>query len=97
MRVKAAYDTVHAQVVLCQERPDLITLDFRMPGGGGLSFYNLIRNSPETKSVPIVFVSSTVQDDEMKALVLKDPLTVYIMKPFNVTVLLNTVEKFLAA
>lgn len=40
------------------ERPDLICLDIMMPQRSGLSLYQSLKRDPETRAVPIVFVSA---------------------------------------
>ncbi|HAT72007.1 MAG TPA: hypothetical protein DCS63_04250 [Elusimicrobia bacterium] len=40
--------------------PDLITLDFNMPGTNGVEVYNQLRNRPETAVIPVIFFSSTL-------------------------------------
>ena len=40
--------------------PDLITLDFNMPGTNGVEVYNQLRNNPETAVIPVIFFSSTL-------------------------------------
>ncbi len=40
--------------------PDLITMDFNMPGANGVESYNQLRNYPETAVIPVIFFSSTL-------------------------------------
>jgi len=40
--------------------PDLITMDFNMPGVNGVEAYNELRKYPETAVIPVVFFSSTM-------------------------------------
>lgn len=40
--------------------PDLITLDFNMPGTNGVEVYNQLRSQPETAVIPVIFFSSTL-------------------------------------
>lgn len=40
--------------------PDLITLDFNMPGANGVETYNELHRSPETAVIPVIFFSSTL-------------------------------------
>ena len=39
-------------------KPDLITLDIRMPGIGGLEALKKLKNDEETKNIPIIVVSA---------------------------------------
>ncbi|OGR43679.1 MAG: hypothetical protein A2X35_08430 [Elusimicrobia bacterium GWA2_61_42] len=40
--------------------PDLITLDFNMPGANGVETYNELHRYPETAVIPVIFFSSTL-------------------------------------
>ncbi len=40
--------------------PDLITLDFNMPGNNGVETYNELHRYPETAVIPVIFLSSTL-------------------------------------
>jgi len=39
-------------------RPDLILLDISLPGGDGLSLAHRLKNLPETRRIPIIFVTA---------------------------------------
>ncbi|MCI0667212.1 MAG: response regulator [Methylococcaceae bacterium] len=43
------------------EKPDVIFLDIVMPGMDGYAACRTLRNDPETKDIPIIFVSSKHQ------------------------------------
>jgi len=45
-----------------REKPDLILLDIKMPGKGGLSAYKDIRQSSATASIPILLMSGLSRD-----------------------------------
>lgn len=44
-----------------EQKPDVIFLDIVMPGMDGFAACRTLRNDPETKHIPIVFVSSKSQ------------------------------------
>ena len=51
--------------------PDVIVLDFSLPGMNGLECLEAIRSSPRLQAVPVVMNSSTFSDEvRLKALVL---------------------------
>jgi DNA-binding response OmpR family regulator len=43
-----------------KQLPDLITMDFNMPGDNGVETYNKLRGQPETAVIPVIFFSSTM-------------------------------------
>jgi twitching motility two-component system response regulator PilH len=43
------------------EKPDVIFLDIVMPGMDGYAACRTLRNDPETKDIPVIFVSSKHQ------------------------------------
>ncbi len=44
--------------------PDLILLDLRMPGLSGFEVCRRLKASPESREIPVIFVSSTHESDE---------------------------------
>ena len=74
---------------------DLIVLDKRMPGMGGIAAGKAIRRGERTSRIPIVLLSASLQpsqlaevDDELRA-------DAYIPKPFRPKDLLSAVERLL--
>ena len=45
-------------------KPDLITLDLLMPRQSGVTAYTELRNSPETKEIPVIVVTGLPQHRE---------------------------------
>jgi CheY-like chemotaxis protein len=46
-------------------KPDLITLDLLMPKQSGVTAYTALRESPETRDIPIVILTGLAQHDEV--------------------------------
>ena len=44
-----------------RKRPDLILLDIVMPGEDGTQTYRALKEDPDTKAIPIVFLSALAQ------------------------------------
>lgn len=76
---------------LKNRKPDLILLDIVMPEMSGLDLCRQIKSSPETKEIPVIFVTAKTQiDDVVKGF---DAGAVdYITKPFHSTELLVRVH-----
>jgi CheY-like chemotaxis protein len=64
------------------EQPDLILLDVMMPGLDGTATYERLKQSPATRSIPIIFMTAKVQAAERQKLAELGPLGI-IAKPFD--------------
>jgi len=75
------------------QRPDLVLLDWNLPGKGGLFIANKLRNDPETKNLCIIFVTARNSiNDKVSGLEKADA---YITKPFDYRELLATIRALL--
>ncbi|MBI5241186.1 MAG: response regulator [Elusimicrobia bacterium] len=74
--------------------PDLIILDFHMPGGGGTSAYTALRALGPTLKTPVVFLSA-VPLEEVKASVDWGPATFFIAKPAGLDRIVPVIRKAL--
>jgi two-component system chemotaxis response regulator CheY len=71
------------QSLLLGMRPDLFILDLNMPEVTGLDMVEFLRRRPESKSIPIVILSSESADSVVdKALALGADS--YVMKPVTI-------------
>jgi DNA-binding response OmpR family regulator len=77
-----------------QQRPDLIILDWLMPGFNGMEVLKALRESPELTTIPVIMM--TVKS-ELSAQAQGQAMGVvaYLIKPFDATRLMETVEKAL--
>ena len=74
--------------------PDLILLDWMMPGLSGLEVVEILRHDPETAGIPIIMLSSCDQAESIKQ-ILALGVIAYLAKPFSPVELLQTVESAL--
>ncbi len=74
--------------------PDLILLDIMMPGMDGLETCRHLKESPETKDIPVIFLSA-LSDSEVKTKGLQVGGVDYISKPFDSRELLARVRTHL--
>ena len=71
--------------------PALILLDIDMPEMNGYEAIKLLKSKPETKDIPVIFLTAkTESDDELEGLSLG--AIDYITKPFNPALLLKRIE-----
>ena len=77
-----------------QQRPDLIILDWLMPGFNGMEVLKALRESPELTTIPVIMM--TVKS-ELAAQAQGQAMGVvaYLIKPFDATRLMETVQKAL--
>lgn len=77
------------------EKPDLILTDVRMPKMTGYEACQVLKANPDTKDIPIVFLSAKGQEEEVNK-GMEAGATAYILKPFAPDVLLVRVKEILA-
>jgi len=71
--------------------PDLILLDIVMPNMNGYDIIKIIKSKPETKDIPVIFLTAkNDEDNELEGLSLG--AIDYITKPFSASILLKRVE-----
>lgn len=76
-------DSTAAVKLINDKRPDLILLDYKMPGVMGVDVCRMVRESESTKNTPIIFVSGAATIDErIKAF--ETGADDFISKPFHV-------------
>lgn len=74
--------------------PDLILLDVMLPDMDGLSILKKVRNIPDSKKVPVIFVSAKTSElDKVKGLDMG--ADDYLTKPFGVMELISRVKALL--
>lgn len=81
-RVVTALDGREALGKVYQEKPDLIVLDIMMPTLSGYEICRTLKSNPETKSIPVVFLTARDEpkDVERGFDVEADG---YVVKPFE--------------
>ena len=75
--------------------PDIITLDFNMPGMNGVEVYSELHRSPETAGIPIIFFSSTLLGI-IKRMVTENPRVQFLKKPCDPREIEKCVSEMLA-
>ena len=81
---------------LAQEHhPDLILMDIQLPGMDGLSATKIIKTDPNLREIPIFALTGFAMESD-KAKAIDIGLAGYIVKPFSVKVLLETLDNFFA-
>jgi CheY-like chemotaxis protein len=92
--VVKARNGAEAVEVAQQEQPDLILMDVRMPRMTGVEACAALKDIPETKDIPVVFLSAMGQEQEIQQ-GMDVGAAEYILKPFAPDVLMSKVREIL--
>ncbi len=76
-------------------RPDLVTMDCRMPKMGGVQAAGLMAEDARLLHIPVLFVSSEDDKTQLKDALMLPNIAGYLLKPVNAEVLLARVNKIL--
>jgi len=86
-----AADVAQARPLLAAEKPDLVLLDWMLPGMNGVDYARRIRNDPDTKNIPIIMLTARGEElDKVRAL--DTGADDYITKPFSTRELLARIR-----
>ena len=89
-----AENTQQAHAIIQRNRPDLVLLDWMLPGQSGIEFTKLLRQDASTCDLPIIMV--TARDSNLdKAQGLEHGADDYITKPFSPRELLARIQAVL--
>ena len=77
-----------------EERPDLIVLDWMLPGISGIEVCRLLRARPETRDIPIIMLTARSEEAE-RVRGLATGADDYMVKPFSVPELLARIRTIL--
>jgi CheY-like chemotaxis protein len=94
-RVMTARNGEEALEIIHKDHPDLIIADILMPKMDGFSMVHRLRINPETRRIPVVFLSATYVAPEDKAFALSLGATRFIEKPVDLPTFLPIIEKLL--
>ena len=89
--LREAADVEQARPILANDRPDLVLLDWMLPGMNGADYARRIRNNPDTRDIPIIMLTARGEEaDKVRGLdVGADD---YITKPFSTRELLARIR-----
>lgn len=93
-RTLEANDANEAERILGEELPNLILLDWMLPGISGLEFARRLRREEATRKVPIVMLTARGEEDD-KLTGFGAGIDDYISKPFSIRELVARVKAVL--
>lgn len=93
-RIFEACDGDEALAMARQEIPDLLVLDWMMPGKTGVEVTALLRGDAAMRHTPIILLTAKSQQDDI-GMALRAGVTSYLVKPFSPVELLDKVQELL--
>lgn len=75
---------------LAENKPDLVLLDVVMPERNGYEILRALKRNPETKSIPVILVSSKAEETDIRW-GLRQGAVDYVTKPFTPQQLMQAV------
>ena len=93
--VTVAANGVEALGRITESRPDVVLLDWMMPELDGLETCRRLKEDPQTRGIPVVFLTARSQEAEIQA-GLALGAAGYIVKPFDAMTLGARVRELLA-
>lgn len=81
-RVALAGNAAEGRLRIADQQPDLILMDWMMPGMSGVEFSRELKNNPTTRDLPIIMVTARVEEED-KVRGLNVGCDDYVSKPFS--------------
>jgi len=91
---KEASDAHKAEVIIKKHPPQLILLDWMMPGISGVDFARKLRRMPETQAIPIIMLTARTEEDNIIR-GLESGVDDYLTKPFSPRELIARIKALL--
>jgi two-component system phosphate regulon response regulator PhoB len=91
MRAEHAADVRAAQEAIARKVPDLILLDWMLPGISGIDYARRLRRDELTREVPIIMLTARGEEDD-RVLGLDAGVDDYVVKPFSARELVARVK-----
>ncbi len=93
-QVQQATSGLEALEKVNQQQPDIILLDIRMPDLNGYEVCTRLKDNPDTKDIPVIFISS-IEEPSEKVEAFSVGGVDYISKPFQLIEVLARIETHL--
>ena len=88
---REAADVEQARTFLTDDKPDLVLLDWMLPGMNGVDYARRIRSNPDTRDIPIILLTARGEEAD-KVRGLDTGADDYITKPFSTRELLARIR-----
>jgi two-component system phosphate regulon response regulator PhoB len=81
-RIATAANAADARMCIADERPDLILMDWMMPGVSGIELARELKASATSKDIPIIMLTARAEEED-KVRGLNSGCDDYVSKPFS--------------
>lgn len=95
-RVKLASDGLEALEIVSQTRCDLVVTDLEMPRTNGYELLNHLRQSPETRDIPVMVVTSRAGAKHRERAI-KEGAVAFLIKPVQEDQFITAVTKLIGS
>lgn len=89
-----ASDAHKAETVIAESSPDLLLLDWMMPGLNGVDFTRKLRRNDETRNLPIIMLTAKTEEEDLVR-GLESGADDYVTKPFSPRALIARIHALL--
>ncbi|MDD9893672.1 MAG: response regulator, partial [Gammaproteobacteria bacterium] len=89
-----AEDGQAAHVAIANERPDLILLDWMLPGDSGIEICRQLKREDDTRDLPIIMLTARGEEDD-RVQGLETGADDFVSKPFSVRELVARIKALL--
>lgn len=93
-RVRVTANGEEVMKMIADEKPDLVLLDWMLPGLSGIEVCRLIRARPETRAIPVIMLTARSEESE-RVRGLATGADDYVVKPFSVPELTARIKAIL--
>ena len=80
--LEEAVDAEEAQELIASDKPDLIILDWMLPGTSGIEYARILKGNSSTRDIPIIMLTAKASESD-KVSALDSGVDDYITKPFS--------------
>ncbi len=92
--VKSVYNGKDVMAALADMQPDLVLLDWMLPGMSGIEVARLIKQEPSFRELPIIMLTARTEEDS-KVTGLESGADDYVTKPFSLRELMSRIKAVL--
>ena len=92
--VVEASDGILGLELVRRELPDAVILDVMMPRMDGREVFRQLRHDPSIKSIPVIFLTASLQKQDVRALQELGPVAI-LEKPFDPIEIVSDISRLL--